>query len=364
MATPPRSAGRPPLVTYEDVARVCADLDARGLCTIENVHRQLGGVGSRTTVHKHYQAWRNQLRAAAAQPFNATFSEGLRLALAREIETQTSNARAELEGKVADLEEQLQSALGNLQEAEELASSLGQRLDAATAAAEDTARQHGEALAERQGRIDELEAQVQTLDDKLTREVQSAESARLEAAKAHNQLEIAKQDVTHFSSQHEQLLAEVTRLQGEAADADKRAAVAAANEQHHKDKLTAVQKELQGRLDAADKAHQALSEQLGAVRATAVAAEEAHAKRQSRIEQLEKQAQALDERLRQETAERSRLQSDLKTLADADKRAAVAVANEQHLQDKLTTAQQAMQVLQKRVDALEAAAETSGKSKG
>jgi chromosome segregation ATPase len=161
--------------------------------------------------------------------------------------------------------------------------------------------------------------------------------------------------VAHFSSQHEQLLTEVKRLQAAAADADKRAAVAAANEQHHKDKLIAVQQDLQARLKATDEAHQTLSEQLGAVRATAKAAEETHTKRQSRIEQLEKQVQTLDERLQQETAERGRLQEEMRSLADADKRAAVAAANERHLQDKLATAQEAVQALQKRLAALEGA---------
>jgi chromosome segregation ATPase len=235
--------GRPSLISYEEVAAVCADLDSRGLCTVENVHRQLGDRGSRTTVHRHYQAWRQQLRAAAAQPFNATFSEGLRAALVREIETATAAARSELDARIADLEEQVRSALSNLDAAEHANEALRDQAaaDARDAQTKDEAAR--QAQAELQGRAEELEKRIRMLEESLAREVKTAEAARMEAAKAMIKLEVSEDSRKHLEAHNGELLADVKRLQGALGVAEQRAAVAEEKAQSKAEQLTHAQRE-------------------------------------------------------------------------------------------------------------------------
>src|SRR6478735_6686216 len=56
--------GRPALTTYEEVAKICAELDQRGELSLDRVMLRLGK-SSKGTVHKHYQAWQRQAAAAA-----------------------------------------------------------------------------------------------------------------------------------------------------------------------------------------------------------------------------------------------------------------------------------------------------------
>ena len=237
-------AGRPPRFSYEDVAQGCAELDARGMLSANNLLTHLGG-GSKLTLLRHYNRWLDERRAATVRPVDELLSESLRAALVRELDITRTAAQADLKKQLAAVQEQLTTALAGLESAEEDNATREEAMTAAAAAAAARETTLKQALAEAHGRAEALTAQVATLEQKFARELEGAERARVEAAKALNRLEIAEDARQHLESHNTQLLADLKAAHTAAHAADKQAAVAQEKANGLAQQLEGAQREIE-----------------------------------------------------------------------------------------------------------------------
>lgn len=202
-------------VTYEQVSAAAdALVGEMQQPTIRAIRERLG-TGSPNTVHKHLSAWREARPvAAAAAP---ELPQALTAAIAAEIERAAAQARAEIEGRLVQ-------AQG---EAAELAAA-GEAIEAERDA---LAEQVAELTHERDmlaGKAGQQAADLVNQVQRIEREQQAAESARVELAKAHLTLEAQAERRADQSTEVERLRTALdTNQQGRVA-AEQQAAVLAA----------------------------------------------------------------------------------------------------------------------------------------
>lgn len=165
-------------ITYDQVAAAADALVGEGSKepTIKAVRARLGDTGSPNTIHRHLTAWRaTRPQATVAAP---ELPASLTAAIATEIERAVASARAEVESKLVQSQA----------EAEELANA-GESLEAER---DELLEQVVELTTERDtlaGKADQQAADIKAQAERIEREQQAAEAARVDLAKAQLKIE-------------------------------------------------------------------------------------------------------------------------------------------------------------------------------
>lgn len=199
-------------ITFEQVAAAADALVGEGQQPTIRAIRERLGTGSPNTVHKHLTAWREARPvAAAAAP---ELPQALTAAIAAEIERAAAQARAEIEGRLVQ-------AQG---EAAELAAA-GEVIEAER---DGLAEQVAELTRERDTLAGKAEQQAADLADqaqRIEREQQAAESARVELATARLKIEAQAERQTEQAAEIERLRAALEVSQQARTAAEQQAAV-------------------------------------------------------------------------------------------------------------------------------------------
>lgn len=202
-------------ITFEQVAAAADALVGEGQQPTIRAIRERLGTGSPNTVHKHLTAWREARPvAAAAAP---ELPQALTAAIAAEIERAAAQARAEIEGRLVQ-------AQG---EAAELAAA-GEVIEAGR---DSLAELVAELTRERDTLAGKAEQQAADLADqaqRIEREQQAAESARVELATARLKIEAQAERQTEQAAEIERLRAALEVSQQARTAAEQQAAVLAA----------------------------------------------------------------------------------------------------------------------------------------
>lgn len=199
-------------ITFEQVAAAADALVGEGQQPTIRAIRERLGTGSPNTVHKHLTAWREARPvAAAAAP---ELPQALTAAIAAEIERAAAQARAEIEGRLVQ-------AQG---EAAELAAA-GEVIEAER---DSLAELVAELTRERDTLAGKAEQQAADLADqaqRIEREQQAAESARVELATARLKIEAQAERQTEQATEIERLRAALEVSQQARIAAEQQAAV-------------------------------------------------------------------------------------------------------------------------------------------
>jgi chromosome segregation ATPase len=199
-------------ITFEQVAAAADALVGEGQQPTIRAIRERLGTGSPNTVHKHLTAWREARPvAAAAAP---ELPQSLTAAIAAEIERAAAQARGEIEGRLVQAQA----------EAADLAAA-GEVLEAERDA---LAEQVAELTRERDTLAGKAEQQVADLADqaqRIEREQQAAESARVELATARLKIEAQAERQTEQAAEIERLRAALADAQQGRTAAEQQAAV-------------------------------------------------------------------------------------------------------------------------------------------
>ena len=159
-------------VTFEQVAAVADALMGAGqLPTIRAVRERLGDTGSPNTIHKHLAAWRDARPVAAA--LAPELPAALTAAIAGEIERAAAQARGEVEGRLV--------------QAQSEAADLAAEGEAMEAERDRLAEQVAELTRERDmvaGKAAQQAVELAEQGQRIEREQQAAEAARVDLAKA------------------------------------------------------------------------------------------------------------------------------------------------------------------------------------
>ena len=200
-------------VTLEQVAAVADALVGEGQQpTIRAVRERLGDTGSPNTIHRHLTAWREARPvAAAAAP---GLPQALTTAIAAEIERAVSQARGEIEGRLVQAQA----------EAAELAAA-GEALETERDA---LAEQVAALTRERDtltGKATQQAADLAEAQQRIGREQQAAEAARVEVATARLKIEAQAERGSAQTAEIERLRAALAEAQQGRIAAEQQAAV-------------------------------------------------------------------------------------------------------------------------------------------
>ncbi len=199
-------------ITFEQVAAAADGLVGEGQQpTIQAVRERLGS-GSPNTVHRHLTEWRQARPAAAAAV--ATLSPTMTAALASEIERAASQARGEIEGRLVEVQAEAAqlSAVGEALELERDA--LLEQVATLTTERDTIA-----------GRAAQQAADLAEQAQRIEREQQAAEAARVELAKSQLKVEAQAERLVEQASEVERLKATLDTAQAGRIAAEQAAAV-------------------------------------------------------------------------------------------------------------------------------------------
>lgn len=182
---------------------------------IRAVREKLGDIGSLNIIYKHLTAWREARPvAAAAVP---ELPQALTAAIAAEIERAASRVCGEIEGRLVQVQA----------EAVELAAA-GEVLEDER---DELAEQVAVLITERDtlaGKAAQQAADLAEAQQRIEREQQAAESARLEVATARHKIEAQAERVSEQAAELERLRAALAEAQQGRTAAEQQAAVLAA----------------------------------------------------------------------------------------------------------------------------------------
>lgn len=202
-------------ISFEQVAAAADALVGEGQQPTIRAIRERLGTGSPNTVHRHLAAWREARPAATAAAPELPLT--LTAAIAAEIERAAAQARAEVEGRLVQ-------ALG---EGAELAAA-GEAIEAERDALSELV---AELTRERDTLAGKAEQQAADLADqaqRIEREQQAAESARVELATARLKIEAQAERQREQAAEIERLRAALAEAQHGRTAAEQQAAVLAA----------------------------------------------------------------------------------------------------------------------------------------
>lgn len=199
-------------ITFEQVAAIAdAIIGAGQQPTIVAVRDRIG-TGSPNTIHKHLTAWRAaRPQATAAAP---ELPASLTTAIAAEIERAAANARSEIESKLVQAQA----------EAAELANA-GEILEADR---DGLFEQVSELTTERDtliGKAGQQAADIKAQAERIEREQQAAETARVDLAKAQLKIESSTERLADQAAESERLRSSVTLESKARIAAEQQAAV-------------------------------------------------------------------------------------------------------------------------------------------
>jgi colicin import membrane protein len=179
-------------ITFEDVAAAADAIVGEGQQpTIKSVRERIG-TGSGNTVHRHLTVWRDtRPKAKAAAP---ELPASLANAIAAEIERAAASARSEIENKLvlAQVEANELSSAGEALEVER-----DELLEQVTELTTECNRL--------MGKSEQQAASIKAQAERIEREQQSAEAARVELAKAQLKIESGAERLVEQAAEIERL---------------------------------------------------------------------------------------------------------------------------------------------------------------
>jgi chromosome segregation ATPase len=179
-------------ITYEQVSAAADAIIGEGQQPTINAVRDRIGTGSPNTVHRHLTAWRAaRPQATVAAP---ELPASLTTAIAAEIERAAASARAEVESKLVQSQA----------EAAELANA-GESLETER---DELLEQVAELTTERDtlaGKADQQAADIKAQAERIEREQQAAEAARVDLAKAQLKIESSTERLGEQTAEIERL---------------------------------------------------------------------------------------------------------------------------------------------------------------
>lgn len=221
-----------PGVTYDQVASVADAIIGEGQQPTINAVRDRIGTGSPNTIHKHLTAWRAaRPRATVAAP---ELPASLTTAIATEIERAAASARAEIENKLVQAQA----------EAVEL-SSVGEALEAER---DELFEQVAELTTERDtlaGKAEQQAADIKAQAERIEREQQAAETARVDLAKAQLKIESGTERLVEQASEIERLRVALDSESKARIAAEQQAAVLTARLDSMTDRATKAESRLE-----------------------------------------------------------------------------------------------------------------------
>lgn len=213
-------------ITFEQVAHGADALVGEGQQpTIRAIRERLGDTGSPNTIHKHLTAWRAARPVAAASAHD--LPQALTAAIGAEIERAASQARAEIEGRLAQ----------SLAEAADLAGA-GESLEAER---DMLAEQVVALTSERDtlaGKASQQAVDLVEQAQRIEREQKAAEAARVELAKAQLKAEAQSEAVVAQAAEIERLRVTLETQSNARIQSEQQTAVLAAKLEAMSDRAT------------------------------------------------------------------------------------------------------------------------------
>lgn len=231
-------------VTFEQVSAAADALAGEGKTPSITAVREKLGTGSPNTIHAHLKTWREARPVARAEAVE--LPADLRNAIAHEMQKAASAARAE----VQELLVQAQA------EAAELARA-GEELEVER---DQLAEQVLVLTTERDtllGKSHEQATALMEAAQRIEREQQAAEAARIELAKAQLKIDQANANEARYSAEISELKTALKSAEKEAVEAAKAGAVSVAK----LDSANAALKDMQARAERAEAATEAITKQ-------------------------------------------------------------------------------------------------------
>jgi len=238
-----------PGVTFEQVAAVAdAMIGEDQQPTIIAVRDRIG-TGSPNTIHKHLTAWRAaRPQATAAAP---ELPASLTTAIAAEIEKAAANARAEVESKLVQAQA----------EAAELANA-GEALETER---DELLENVVELTTERDtlaGKAEQQAADIKAQAERIEREQQAAEAARVDLAKAQLKIEASAERLGEQAAEIERLRVALDSESKARITSEQQAAVLSAKLESMTDRATKAE----ARTEIAEKQSQQNAQELNSAR--------------------------------------------------------------------------------------------------
>lgn len=199
-------------VTFEQVEAVADAIRGEGLQPTINAVRDRIGTGSPNTIHRHLTAWRS------ARPQTVTIAAelptSLTSAIATEIERAAASARAEIESKLVQAQTEA-AELANVGEA--LESERDELIEQVA-----TLTTERDTLA---GKAEQQAADIKAQAERIEREQQAAESARVELARAQLKIEASTEKLADQAAEVQRLRTELDTETKSRIAAEQQAAV-------------------------------------------------------------------------------------------------------------------------------------------
>jgi len=236
-------------ITYEQVAAAADAIIGEGSQpTIDAVRKRIG-TGSPNTVHRHLTAWRAaRPQATVAAP---ELPASLTASIAAEIEKAAASARAEVETKLVQSQ----------QEAAELADA-GESLETER---DELLEQVAELTTERDtlaGKADQQAADIKAQTERIEREQQAAEAARVDLAKAQLKIEASAERLGEQTAEIERLRAALDSESKARIASEQQAAVLTARLESMTERATKAE----ARTELAEKQSQQSAQELNSAR--------------------------------------------------------------------------------------------------
>lgn len=268
-----------PGITFEQVAAVADAIIGEGQQPTINAVRDRIGTGSPNTVHRHLTVWRAaRPQAIAAVP---ELPASLTTAIATEIERAAATARSEVESKL--VQTQAESA--------ELASA-GEALESER---DELFEQVAELTTERDtlaGKAAQQAADIEVQADRIEREQQAAEAARVELARAQLKIESGTERLVEQTAEIDRLRVALDSESKARIAAEQQAAVLSAKLDLMTDRATKAE----SRLERVEKQSEQIRQELDSARNQAQA-------RQSELSAAGRELDAAQNKVREARAE-------------------------------------------------------------
>jgi len=236
-------------ITYEQVSAAADAIIGEGQQPTINAVRDRIGTGSPNTVHRHLTAWRAaRPQATVAAP---ELPASLTSAIAAEIERAAASARAEIESKLVQSQA----------EAAELANA-GESLETER---DELLEQVVELTTERDtlaGKADQQAADIKAQAERIEREQQAAEAARVDLAKAQLKIESSAERLGEQAAEIERLRVALDSESKARIASEQQAAVLSAKLESMTDRATKAE----ARTELAEKQSQQNAQELNSAR--------------------------------------------------------------------------------------------------
>jgi DNA repair exonuclease SbcCD ATPase subunit len=236
-------------ITFEQVEAAADAIRGEGQQPTINAVRERIGTGSPNTIHRHLTAWRS------ARPQVVTASTelptSLTSAIATEIERAAASARAEIESKLVQVQT----------EAAELAN-IGEDLEAER---DELIEQVAVLTTERDtlaGKSEQQAADIKTQTERIEREQQAAEAARVELARAQLKIEASTEKLADQAAEVQRLRAALETETKSRIAAEQQAAVFTAKLEAMTDRATKAE----AKTEQQEKQSQQTSQELNSTR--------------------------------------------------------------------------------------------------